>query len=235
MIGRKNNFMSKKKTIIYGNGAMAKVLYDYMKSSFDIVAFCVDKICIKEKTFCNLPLIDFENIENFFDIKKHNMINSVGFIDMNDLRKNKINEAKKKGYEIISYIDKTVKIRDNVFIDKGCIILDFVSIHPGAKIGEGTFISSNVNIGHDCIIGKYNWINSGVSIAGNTTIGDSCFLGVNSSIGNDVKIGNQNFIAANAHVSKNTLDNQTYLTQNAKLIKLKSKNFIKFANIFRGN
>jgi len=220
------------KTIIYGNGAMAKVLYSYMKKDFDIAGFCVDSCCIKEKKFCGLSLVAFEKVETVFNPKKYNMINAIGFIEMNELREKKCEQSGKKGYETVSFIHPSVQIHDGVSIGKNCIILDFVSIHCGSKIGDGTFISSNVNIGHDCTIEPFNWINSGVSIAGNTKIGKGCFFGVNSSIGNDLSIGSKNFIAANVHINKNTLDNQTYLSQNAQLFKLDSKKFIRFAKIF---
>ncbi len=104
------------------------------------------------------------------------MISAIGFVDMNELRENKYEEAKAKGYEFVSYVDNTVKILDGVEIDDNCIILDFVQIHPFSKIKKGTFISGNVNLGHDCIIEPYNWINAGVSMAGGCQVGKGCFF-----------------------------------------------------------
>jgi len=217
-----------KSTIIYGNGSMAKVLYSYMKHDYNIVGFCVDKCCIKDDKFMGLPLVAFEEVEKTFLPKDCQMINSIGFVQMNELRKNRSLVAKSKGYELISYIDKSVKLHDDVEVGENCIILDLVSIHPGTKINAGTFISSNVSIGHDCNIGEYNWINSGVSIAGYADIGECGFWGVNSSCGNNVKIGSHNYISANTFISRKTNDNEVYLTPNGELFKLSSTNFLKF-------
>jgi len=212
---------------------MARVLYSYAKDVFDICGFCVDECCIKngENTFCNLPLVTFEKVQDFFNPNEYKMISSVGFIEMNELREKRYREAKEKGYSFVSYIDRSVRINDDIEIEDNCIILDFVSIHTGSKIKRGTFISSNVNIGHDCLIEPYNWINSGVSIAGECKVGKGCFWGVNSSLGNGLSIGEKNFVAANTFVAKDTKDNEVYLSEPAQKFKLDSKKFLKFANI----
>lgn len=220
------------KVIIYGNGSMARVLYSYARHSFDICGFTVDDNCMKNvNNFCNLPLIPFSKVQEGFNPKEYKMISSVGFIDMNELREKKYLEAKEKGYEFVSYIDKSVQIHDEVEIEENCVIFDFVCIHPGSKIKKGTFISGNVNIGHDCTIEPYNWINAGVSMAGGCHVGKGCFFGVNSSLANGIKLGERNFIAAGAVINKDTKDNEVYISEPAQLFRLDSKKFLKFANI----
>lgn len=211
---------------------MAKVLYSYAKNVFDVCAFTVDDFCIKgEKEFCSLPLVPFSCIEKEFSPKEYKMISAIGFLEMNELREKKHKEAKEKGYEFVSYIDKSVQIHDDVEIEENCVVLDFVSIHPSAKIKKGTFISGNVNIGHDCIIEPFNWINAGVSMAGGCKVGKGCFFGVNSCLAHGVKLGERNFIAAGTVINKNTLDDEVYISEPSQVFKLSSKKFIKFANI----
>ncbi|MEZ0315714.1 MAG: hypothetical protein ACAH10_02380, partial [Methylophilaceae bacterium] len=143
----------------------------------------------------------------------------------------KYNEARQKGYSFASFVHESVIVHDDVEIAENCVILDHVSIHPGCKIGQGTFISSNVNLGHDCIIADNNWINSGVAIAGGCQIGESCFWGVNASAGHGLNIGARNFIAANTLVNKHTEDDQVYLSEPGQLFKLKSKSFLRFSQV----
>jgi sugar O-acyltransferase (sialic acid O-acetyltransferase NeuD family) len=220
-----------KKILIYGNGAMAKVLYSYCRSSFDVCGFTVDDHCIKEQFFYGLPLIPFSKVHEKFSPKKYSMISSIGFIEMNELRERKYLEAKEKGYNFISFIDSSIRIHNDVEIQDNCIILDCVSIHPGVKIGSGTFISSNVNIGHDCKIEPYNWINSGVSLAGGCHVGKGCFFGVNSALANKVELGERNFIGAGTVINKSTKNDEVYISEPGQLFKLKSKQFLKFANV----
>ncbi len=221
------------KIVIYGNGAMARVLFSYARHSMDICGFTVDASCIAENsdTFCGLPLVPFDTVQEVFDPKSYKLIVAMGFIDMNELRERKHLEAKEKGYLFESYVHESVLIHDDVSIDESCIILDHVSIHPGCKIGPGTFISSNVNIGHDNIIGAYNFITSGVSIAGGCHIGPGCFFGVNSSVADGIDVGARNFVAANTLLNKGTRDNEVYLSEPGQLFRLKSKSFLKFSQV----
>jgi len=218
------------KIVIYGNGAMARLLFSYARHTMEVCGFSVDDSCIAERaeTFCGLPLVPFSKVQDVFDPKSHRMITSVGFIEMNDLRQQKHVEGKQKGYLFESYLHESVFIHDDVCIEENCIILDHVSIHPGCKIGAGTFISSNVNIGHDNVIGPYSFVTSGVSIAGGCQIGPGCFFGVNSSLAHGIEVGARNFIGANTLVNKNTRDNEVYVSEPGQLFRLKSKSFLKF-------
>lgn len=221
------------KTIIFGNASMAKVVYSYMRKKYDIAGFTIDGSHMKESTafYCGLPVFPFEDIEKNFNPEQYNMILPIGFIDMNELRAKRSLQAKEKGYQLISYVDDAVQIHYDVEIGENCVILDYVSIHPGSRIGANTFISSNVNIGHDCIIGANNWINAGVATGGSSRIGEGCFFGVNSSIGNNIEIGKRNFIAANTFVSKNTGDDEVYLSCSSEKFRLSSRNFLKYSKI----
>lgn len=225
--------MEKDKIIIFGNSSMAKVLYSYARKSFDVCGFTVDDFCIKdgEKEFCALPLVPFSKVTEKFSPKEYKMIFAIGFIDMNELREKKSEAAKAKGYEFVSYVDKSVQMHDGVEIEENCVILDFVSIHPGAKIKTGTFISGNVNLGHDCIVEPYNWINAGVSMAGGCKIGKGCFFGVNSCVAHEVKLGERNFVAAGVVINKDTKDDEVYLAEPSQRFRLNSKKFLKFANV----
>lgn len=219
--------------VIYGNGAMARVLHSYVRHRMDVVGFTVDDACIAAgvTTLCGLPLVPFSRAQEVFDPAVCRMIVAVGFIEMNELRERKHEEARAKGYSFATYVHESVLIHDDVTIAEDCIILDHVSVHPGSHIGQGTFISSNVNIGHDCSIGPANWICAGVSIAGGTRLGPGCFLGVNAAVGHGVRVGARNFIAASTLVNRDTADNQVYISGAGELFRLPSKAFLKFSRI----
>lgn len=221
------------KTIIYGNGAMARLLYSYARHSMQIVGFTVDDNCIDNaaQEFLGLPLLPFSQVEQHFPPDGHAMLVAVGFLEMNALRARKHEEAEKKGYRFASFVHDSVIRHDDVVIEDGCIVLDHVSIHPGCRIGRGTFISSNVNLGHDCRIGAFGWINAGISIAGGCSIGEACFFGVNASAAHGLRIGARNFIAANTLINKDTLDDQVFLSEAGQLFRLKSRAFLKFAGL----
>lgn len=221
------------KTIIYGNGATARLLHSYARHEMDVVAFTVDDACMTgaDAEFLGLPLVPFSQVSERFPPATHHMLIAIGYLEMNALRARKHHEALEKGYHLPSFIHASVLRHDDVLIEDGCIILDHVSIHPGCRIGRGTFISSNVNLGHDCHIGAYGWINAGIALAGGCQVGEACFFGVNASAAHGLRIGARNFIAANTLINKDTLDDQVFLSEAGQLFRLKSSAFLKFAGI----
>jgi sugar O-acyltransferase (sialic acid O-acetyltransferase NeuD family) len=218
-------------TVIYGNGAMARVLFSYARHSMEIAGFTVDDAFCATERFCGLPLVPFSGIESVFDPMRYVMILAIGFIDMNLLRERKFQEATARGYRFTRYAHPSVLLHDDVIIAENTVILDHVSIHPGCHIGRGTFISSNVNIGHDCDIGDGNWINSGVAVGGGCRIGKCCVFGVNSSVAHSIRVGERNFIAANTLINRATKDDEVHLSNAGALFRLQSQQFLTFSRM----
>ena len=221
------------KTLIYGNGSIARLIHSFLKPTQEVVGFVVDDHCISDdqQLLCDLPLIPYSRMEQEFSPDQYQCIVAVGFVGMNRIREEKSAAIKAKGYTLASYVHDSVIIHEGVEIGEGCIILDLVSLHPGCVIGNGCFISSNVNIGHDCKVGGYCWINSGVAIAGGTQVGTAAFLGINASIANDIAVGNRNFIGANTFVAKNTENDAVYLSEQGQLFPMSSEAFLGFSGL----
>ncbi|MDI6774083.1 MAG: acetyltransferase [Verrucomicrobiota bacterium] len=212
---------------------MARVVYSYARHTMEVRGFTVDDSRIAEgaSTFCGLPLVPFSTVQETFTPSENRMLIAMGFVDMNELREKKCMEAYGKGYSFARFVHESVCAHDDVVIEDNCIILEHSSIHPGSQIGQGTFVCGNVNIGHDCTIGPWNWINAGVSIAGGCQVGPGCFFGVNSCLGQGVRLGARNFLAANTLVNRNTRDNEVYLSEPGQPFRLDSKSFLKFGRL----
>jgi sugar O-acyltransferase (sialic acid O-acetyltransferase NeuD family) len=223
------------RTVIYGNGAMAKTVYSYARHSLDVAGFTVDEHQIPSQSnhFCGLPLVAFDRVVERFPPGSHEMLIAVGYVEMNHLRHRKYQEGRALGYSFTSYVHPLFFRHDDVQIADNCIILDFVSIHAGSKIGSSTFISSNVNIGHDCQIGEDNWINSGVSIAGGCSVGSGCFFGVNAATGHRIAVGAKNFVGAQTLLTRDTAEGQVHVSESGKLFPLNSDAFLRFSRAAR--
>ena len=217
--------------LIYGNGNMARMLYEFLKQQFEVIAFTVDDACINSTHFCGLPLAPFSTVERRYSPKEHCMIIAVGFIAMNKIRDDKYREAKEKGYKFANYIHPTVVRHDTVTFGENNIVLDYASIHPYCSLGNSNFISSMTNLGHDCVVGNSCWINSGVSLAGEVKLNDNCFLGVNVAISHRVSLGSRNFIGANTLVNKDTDEDTVLLSDGGEKFPLTSEAFIKFTKM----
>jgi sugar O-acyltransferase (sialic acid O-acetyltransferase NeuD family) len=222
-----------KKIIIYGNGKIAKIVYHFLKKSFNVVGFTVDKKYIQENSIEGLPLISFEEVQEKYNVNEYKMIIAVGYVQMNSVREKKYKEAKKKGYNFVNYIHPSVEIHENIKIGENNIILDHVAIQPYASIGNSNFLWSNATLAHGSSIEDTNWITSGVVISGDVTIKSKCFLGVNSAVGHNITIESENFIGANTLVTKNTCEKEVYISKEGKKIRLDTKRFLKFAEIYQ--
>lgn len=220
-------------TIIFGNGAMARIAYAYARHDQEIAGFTVDDACIAagETHFCGLPLVPFSKVTQHFPPARYQMLIAIGFLEMNGLRLRRYAEASARGYRFSRYVHPSVMLHDDLVIGDNSIILDHVSIHPGSQIGHSCFISSNVNLGHDCQLAPGNWINSGVAIAGGCQIGEGCFFGVNASVANDLKVGARNFIAANTLLNKSTVADQVFISEPGLLFRMQSTEFLKFSRM----
>lgn len=223
--------MNQERVLIYGNGAMARVLYSFVRKTANVCGFTVDDTCISEgdATFCGLPLIPFSNVCEVFPPRSCRVITAIGYMEMNELRRCKHIELQARGYRFSSFVHDSVVRHDDVEIGENCIVLDHVAIHPGCRIGDGTFIASNASLGHDCIVEEFNWINSGVALAGGCHVGAGCFFGVNSSVAHGVNLGNQNFISANTLISRSTGNTEVYLSGGGEKFRLNSHAFLRFS------
>jgi sugar O-acyltransferase (sialic acid O-acetyltransferase NeuD family) len=222
------------RTIIYGNGAIAKTLYSYVRTVMSVAAFTVDDGCIEGAAeFRGLPLIPFSRVAESLPPADHQMIIAVGYVELNRLRRRKYDEAAALGYSFARYVAPGFVHHDDVEIADNCIILDGVTVHAGSRIGRGAFISSNVNIGHDCNIGDNSWINSGVAVAGGAEVGEESFLGINASIGHRVRLGARNYVGAATLITRDTSDDQVHLTESGQLFPLSSQAFLRFSKAAR--
>ncbi|MDC3309581.1 acetyltransferase [bacterium] len=219
------------KLVIYGNGRIAKIIYQFLKKQFDVVGFTVDKEFIETEDVEGLPLIAFEDLKKTFTPKDHKMLIAVGYVRMNEVRLQKYLEGKAKGYKFINYIHPSVVWHDNIRIGENNIILDYVSIQPYVDIGNSNFIWSNAVIAHGSTLMDTNWITSGVVVSGDAVIKSKCFLGVNCSIGHNVTIEDGNFIGANSLVTKSTMPNEVFISRDSEKMRLNSKRFLKFSEV----
>lgn len=156
------------------------------------------------------------------------MFIAIGYHDLNQIRQKKYNEAKEKGYKLISYISSKINNFGGFEIGDNCFILDNQIIQPFVKIGNNVTIWSGVMISHNCTIEDHCWIASGVIIAGTSTIKQNCFIGINCSIGHEIIIGKENFIGAGCIITKNTEDKSVFLAPDTEKYRIDSNRFIKF-------
>lgn len=200
------------KVVIFGTGITAEVVYYYLTkdSPYEVVAFTADREFIEEKEFFSLPVIPFEEIEKFYPPDKFKMFVALSYQKINKVRAKKYEEAKEKGYTLISYVSPQAMVWDNVEIGDNCFIFENNVIQPCVKIGNDVIIWSGNHIGHHGTIDDHVYIASHVVICGLVKIEPYCFLGVNATIRDEITIARECIIGAGAVIMQDTKEGEIY-------------------------
>ena len=187
-----------KPVIIFGSAEMAQVAHFYLThdSEYTVEAFTVDRDYLSSSTFCDLPVVAFEEVENLYPPENFAMFIAVGYTKLNTLRAAKYEAAKAKGYELISYVSSKATTWPDLSIGENCFIFENNTIQPFVKIGNNVMIRCGTCIGHHATIADNCFISSHVAIAGSVKIGKNCFIGVNATIRDHINIADKCLIGA---------------------------------------
>jgi carbonic anhydrase/acetyltransferase-like protein (isoleucine patch superfamily) len=203
--------------IIYGVGSQAEVAYSYFQidSDYRVIAFTVEQSHIKEITFQGLPLIPFEEIENYFGPDEADMFIAIGPIKLGSVLENYCNLAKLKGYSLASYFPSSEKKYFTPRYGENCFFDHVAHFHPFVKIGNGVTVM-NSEVAHHAEIGNFSFLTSAM-IGGNVIIEDYVFIGMKSVIKEGVQIGRGSIIGMGAIIVKDVAPYSVYSVPGTKV------------------
>lgn len=186
-----------KKLIIFGTEDFAQIAYRYFtgQREYEVVAFTVDRDYISSPDLLGLPVVAFEDIEDHYATKGHEIYVAVVYGDMNRLRQRKCAEAKEKGYALASYISPHAFVEENVTLGEHVFIFEDNVVQHESSIGDNCVLWSGNHIGHHSAVGNNVFISSHVVVSGWCSIGDNCFIGVNSTLANNTRIGKESWVS----------------------------------------
>jgi sugar O-acyltransferase (sialic acid O-acetyltransferase NeuD family) len=198
--------LKSKKLIIIGNTTNARLAHWFFNrdSEYEVVAFVVNQIYIKEKIWQGLPVVAFEEVEKLYPPSDYDAFIAIGYTKMNKIREMMYNKTKEKGYFLPNYISSKSSFLTEETIGDNNLILEDNTIQPFVKIGNNNVIWSGNHIGHDTTLHNHITITSHVVISGYCVINNNCFLGVNSTLHNDIILEKETLVAAGAIISKST-------------------------------
>jgi sugar O-acyltransferase (sialic acid O-acetyltransferase NeuD family) len=209
--------MKNKKVIVFGILDTAELAYFYLThdSSFVVEAFTVNKQYIKEESFCGLPVVPFEEVENYYPPSDYLFFAPMTGSKMNTLRKKIYEEGKSKGYEYITYVSSKATTFHNK-IGENCFILEDNTIQPFTEIGNNVVMWSGNHIGHHGKIEDHVFFTSHVVLSGHCLVKERAWFGVNSTIRDFTTIGEGSLIAMGSVITKDTEDDGFYMGIPAK-------------------
>jgi sugar O-acyltransferase (sialic acid O-acetyltransferase NeuD family) len=102
-------------------------------------------------------------------------------------------------------------LSSDIEIGIGSIVCSNTIITTNVSIGKHSQLNLLSTIGHDCIIGDYFTTAPGAKISGNCKIGTCVYIGTNASVKEKISITSNVTIGLNAGVVKNIEDEGVYV------------------------
>ena len=222
-----------KKLVIFGTGRIADCASYYFErdGDYEVVAYCCDRLFLKDKHFKGLPVIAFEDIVELYPPQHFSLFIALGYHGLNELRRQKYNEGLMKGYILSSYVSPYVY--GNFTVGMNSMLLDGAIMQPKSKIGNNVFVWGGAMVGHHAVIQDHGWVTGSANIGGLSMIGESCFLGLNATIGHGVEIGHRSLIGANALVTKSIPSESVIIVGDTETHRLKVDQFLRLTSCFR--
>ncbi|AHB99286.1 PglD-related sugar-binding protein [Francisella orientalis] len=217
-----------KNIIIYGKGNFAKQMLYYFNTSSDYkaIVFCTDNKYITNSTFCNLPIISFDEIEFEYPPNIFKAFVAAGYSNMR-ARKMMFESIKAKGYTCVNYISPLAIIDSSVQTGENNVILQNSVIEPYVRIRHSNIIWSSCNICHNVNIYSNSFIASQSLVGGFSIIKNNYFIGFNSTIIENITLEDKALIGAKSLVLNNTEKHSKYLGTPAKRVSTHKEQGIK--------
>lgn len=199
--------------VVFGVGQLAEVAHFYLThdSPHEVAAFTVDAEYQKADTHAGLPVVPFERVQDLYPPGEFQMFVPVSYRRRNKVREAKYNDAKSKGYELISYVSSRAVTWPGLVIGGNCFIFESNVIQPFVQIGDNVILWSGNHIGHHSHIGDHCFIASHVVVSGSVVIEPYCFLGVNATIRDGITIARECIIGAGSLILENTEPRGVYV------------------------
>ena len=195
------------KVVIFGLLDTASLAHFYLKhdSDHEVVAFTVHRDYLpEEESFEGLPIVPFEQIEEYYSPSEYHLFAPMTAREMNRLRESVYNQIKAKGYELISYVSSQATVFPGAKIGENCFILEDNTIQPFTPIGNNVVMWSGNHIGHHGLIKDHVFFTSHVVLSGHCIVESYCFFGVNSTIRDYTHIAEGSLIGMGALVTEDT-------------------------------
>jgi sugar O-acyltransferase (sialic acid O-acetyltransferase NeuD family) len=221
--------------VVFGTGKIADVVYTMALADREIslAGFTCDREFITSNEFHGLPLVPFDEVEIIFPPTSFAMFVAVGYQEINSLRADRCDQARKKGFRLVSMVGPGARVSSTCTFGGNCCIMDGASLQPYAHLGDDVFVWNGAVVGHHTTIGDHCWLASNSTVSGTAAIEPFCFVGVNAAVGHGVTIGARSIIGAAAVITRSTESDGVYIVRDTDRFRLDSRQFMRISRLTR--
>lgn len=206
------------RTVIFGLGALSSLAwYCLLKDSeHEVLGFAVDRAFRHQDKAHDLPVVDFETLEERFPADHVALLIPTGARGMNTVRRDHYRNAKARGYRFVNYVSSRAATWPDLTIGENVMIYEGAVVQPFAAIGDNCILRSGCHVSHHARIGDHCFIAAHAVVAGSAVVGEACFLGVNATVIDGVKVAPRCLIGAGALVTRDTAADGVYVGSPAR-------------------
>jgi len=199
-----------KKLVIFGDTVVAKLAHFFFTrdSDCEVVAFSVDRNYLKVPTCCDLPVLPFEEIEDYHPPGEVSFFVAMGPSNINKSRQEKFQAVKAKGYSLATYVSPNSVCHSP--LGENCLVADNAVINPFSKIGDNNFFWEFALVCNDLEIGNHCYFSPGSVISSYTTISDNSVIGTGAIVKARVNVARETLVGARCYITRNTKENGVY-------------------------
>lgn len=212
--------MKSKDIVIFGDGSFASLAWYCIThdSPYRVAAFTVDAAYHRAETHHELPVVPFERLAEHFPPDRVALLLPLGYHAINGLRRRRYEEARARGYRMVSYLSSRASTWPDLQPGENSLIYEQAVIQPFAKIGNNVIVRSAAHISHHCTVGDHAFVAAGVTLGGNVSVGEQTFLGVGAIVRDGIRLATRSFIGAGAVVLADTEADGVYVGNPARKI-----------------
>ena len=206
----------KQNCIIIGAGTYGQVYAEYLKDSYNVIAFYDDDVDLHNSKVNGIEVAG--KVIDALSLPKSTAI----FVPIgnNPIRVELLKKFEENGFDIPSYIHPQTIIHPSVKIGKAVYILTGTNIMPLSVIGDYSMISMGVNIAHHTIIEDACFFSQGSNIGASILLKTLAYVGISATLMTGLKtVGRNSLIGAGAVVIKDVPENAVMAGVPAKVIK----------------
>lgn len=198
--------MTRRKTVVLGSGALARMVGDILKAdaAVELVGFTDVNPARHGQALCGVPILGSD--ERLPDLRRQGVSHAIVAAGDPRLRKRLGVVLRELDFELANAIHPHAFLGPEVQLSHGVIVLPGAVLADNPAIGDNTFIGQAATIAHDSVIGRDCLIGGRSAIGGEVSIGEVALIGWGAIIGPRHSVGVGAIIASGANVMSDIPD-----------------------------
>ena len=208
------------KVVLFGNGRFAETNHLYLShdSPHEVVAFTVDGAHIQQDELRGCPVVPFEEITQRYPPDEYLMGVPLGLKRVNQLRAEKFEQARAKGYRFVTYVSSRAVTWSESTLGENCFVYENVVMKPFARLGRDVIVETGSVVGHHPEIQDHCFLGPHSVVLGECTIEPYCIIGANAVVREGVRVASGCIIGAGALITRDTRPGGVYLAPASEML-----------------